>query len=558
MAMRASNPLTGLSTALTATIALFAASPAIADGLIDNVNGITLDEQGRVQRFTGIVIDDDGKVKALLDRRDKRPKELDWKEDGKGQTLIPGLIDAHGHVMGLGFKATTLDLSGTRTLAEAQAKIKAWADRSAAGSWIIGGGWNQELWGLGRFPTAADIDAVVSDRPVWLERVDGHAGWANSAAMRAAGVTAKSVSPNGGRIEKGASGAPAGVFVDAAAQLVQKAVPAPQPRARDAALVKAQDILLSSGITATADMGTSLQDWETIRRLGDAGGLRVRIFSYADSLDTLTTVAGNGPTRWLYGDRLRMGGVKLYADGALGSRGAWLKAPYADAPKEVGLGFLTDDQLQNQMSRAAMDKFQVAIHAIGDRANSQALDAIDELSQTYKGDLRWRVEHAQIVDPADFGRLSRQGTIASMQPVHQTSDWRMAEARLGPARLAGAYAWKSVLQGGGRLAFGSDYPVESPNPFPGWAAAITRMDPQGQPPGGWHPEQAITREQAFKAFTIDAAYASFAEGKVGRLAPGMQADFLLLAADPLLAAPDELRAMRPNETWVGGKRMFKR
>ena len=534
------------------------ASPAFADGLIDNINGITLDEQGRVQRFTGMVIGTDGKVKALLDRRDKRPKELDWREDGKGQTLIPGLIDAHGHVMGLGFQATSLDLSGTKSLAEAQAAIKAWADANPSGSWIVGGGWNQEVWGLGRFPTAADIDAVLPNRPVWLERIDGHAGWANTAALRAAGVTAKSVSPAGGRIEKNAAGAPTGVFIDAAAQLVQKSVPALLPRERDAALVKAQDLLLSAGITATADMGTSQADWDTIRRLGDAGGLRIRIFSYANSLDTLTTIAGNGPTRWLYDDRLRMGGLKVYADGALGSRGAWLKAPYADAPKETGLGFLTDDQLQNQMSRASMDKFQVAIHAIGDRANRQALDAIDELSVTYKGDLRWRVEHAQIVDPADIPRLARQGTIASMQPVHQTSDWRMAEARLGPNRLAGAYAWKSVLDGGGRLAFGSDYPVESPNPFPGWAVAISRIDAQGQPPGGWHPEQAVTREQALKAFTVDAAYASFAESKVGRLAPGMQADFLLLTSDPLLAAPEEIRAMRPNETWVGGKRMFRR
>ncbi len=534
------------------------ASPAFADGLIDNVNGITLDEQGRVQRFTGMVIGTDGKVKALLDRRDKRPKELDWREDGKGQTLIPGLIDAHGHVMGLGFQATSLDLSGTKSLAEAQAAIKAWADANPSGSWIVGRGWNQEAWGLGRFPTAADIDAVLPNRPVWLERIDGHAGWGNTAALRAAGVTAKSVSPAGGRIEKNAAGAPTGVFVDAAAQLVEKVVPPPLPRERDAALVKAQDLLLSAGITATADMGTSPQDWSAYRRLGDAGGLRIRIFSYANSLDTLTTIAGNGPTRWLYDDRLRMGGLKVYADGALGSRGAWLKAPYADAPKETGLGFLTDDQLQNQMSRAAMDKFQVAIHAIGDRANQQALDAIDELSVTYKGDLRWRVEHAQIVDPADIPRLAKQGIIASMQPVHEASDWRMAEARLGPNRLAGAYAWRSVLDGGGRLAFGSDYPVESPNPFAGWAVAISRIDAQGQPPGGWHPQQAVTREQALKAFTVDAAYASFAEGKVGRLAPGMQADFLLLASDPLLAAPEEIRAMRPNETWVGGKRMFRR
>lgn len=549
--------------------------PAFAQGLITNVNGMTMDERGQIQRFAAILIGEDGKVRELYqagaqlpgsapqsrrkrDRNAAPPMAVKWRYDGKGRTLMPGLIDAHGHVMGLGFQAMTVDLSDTRSLAEAQAKIRAYAATLEGRGWVIGRGWNQEQWGLGRFPTADELDAAVSDRPVWMERVDGHAGWANSAAIKAAGVTAATKAPAGGAIERLPNGQPAGVFVDAASQLIQRVVPDPLPRERDAALVKAQEILLGYGITATTDMGTSIADWETYRRLGDAGGLRVRIFSYAGGLEPLNLIAGNGPTRWLYDDKLRMGGVKLYADGALGSRGAWLKAPYADAPGNSGLGFLTDDQLQNQMSRAAMDKFQIAVHAIGDRANRQVLDAIDELSQTYKGDLRWRVEHAQIVDPADLPRLARSGVIASMQPVHESSDWRMAEARLGQQRLGGAYAWNSVLSGGGRLAFGSDYPVENPNPFVGWAVAITREDAAGQPPGGWHPEQRVTREQAMKAFTTDAAYASFAEAKTGRLAPGMRADFILLPADPLLATPAQLRAMLPDETWVGGERVFVR
>jgi predicted amidohydrolase YtcJ len=469
--------------------------------------------------------------------------------------MLPGLIDAHGHVMGLGFQALTLDLSDTKSLDEAKAKITAYVAANPNRKWVIGRGWNQEVWKLGRFPTAADLDAVVSDRPVWLERADGHAGWANSAAMAIAGISEKSVSPPGGRIEK--SGAkPNGVFVDAAADLIGRHVPAPLPRERDLALSKAQDVLLAFGITAIADMGTSVEDWMTYRRAGDVGALRVRIISYSAGIDPLLSIAGSAPTPWLYNDRLRMVGVKLYLDGALGSRGAFLKAPYADKPGERGLSFLDSTKLGNLMSRAAFDNFQVAVHAIGDAANAQALDMIDELAQTYKGDRRWRIEHAQIIDPADIARFGKNGVIASMQPVHQISDRTMAEARLGPNRLAGAYAWASILKGGGRLAFGSDVPVESADPFAGLAAAITREDAQGIPFGGWQPQERITSEAALAGFTTAAAFAGFAEDKIGRLAPGMQADFILLDRDPLFIPPGEIRGTTVIETWVGGKRVF--
>jgi predicted amidohydrolase YtcJ len=251
-----------------------------------------------------------------------------------------------------------------------------------------------------------------------------------------------------------------------------------------------------------------------------------------------------------------MAGVKLLADGALGSRGAWLKAPYADKPGDRGLAILDDTKLRNLISRAAMDGFQVAVHAIGDAANAQALDAIEEIAPSYAGDRRWRIEHAQIIDPADISRFGRNGIIASMQPVHQTSDRLMAEARLGPQRLTGAYAWKSILDAGGKLAFGSDTPVESPDPFAGLAAAITREDAKGEPFGGWQPQQRIGREAALAGFTSGAAYASFAEAKTGRLAPGLWADFVLVDRDPLLATPSELRATRVIETWVAGARYY--
>ncbi|MEP6785799.1 MAG: amidohydrolase [Sphingomonadales bacterium] len=545
--------------ALSLLVAL--ASPALADGLVDNVNGITLDEKGQVVRFVALTVTSDGKVGKLIRQGEKPSNDknwrADWRLDGKGRILLPGLFDAHGHVMGMGLAALTLDLSDTKTLAEAQAKIAEYAKAHPERRWIIGRGWNQEIWGLGRFPTAADIDIVVSDKPVLLERVDGHAQWANTAALAAAGINAKSVSPPGGRVEKLANGAPAGVLVDGAMALIEKAVPQPQPAERDLALSKAQDILLSLGITAIADMGTSPDEWNAMRRLGDTGALRMRLISYASSIDMAISVAGAGPTRWLYGDRLRMVGIKMYADGALGSRGACLKKPYADAPTQSGLCFLDDAKMRNIMSRAAMNNLQVATHAIGDAANAQVLSSIEELAQTYKGDRRWRIEHAQIVDPADLPRFGKNGIVASMQPVHQTSDRTMAEARLGLPRLAGAYAWKSMIGNGAHLAFGSDVPVESANPFPGIAAAITREDANGQPFGGWQPQERISREAALAAFSTGAAYAAQAEDRIGRLAPGFHADFILVDTDPLMSTPAELRATKVLETFIDGQRVYR-
>ena len=270
----------------------------------------------------------------------------------------------------------------------------------------------------------------------------------------------------------------------------------------------------------------------------------------------MIAIAGPAPSPWLYDDHLKLAGVKLYIDGALGSRGALLKEPYADKPGESGLAMLSSAQLKNKMSRAAMDGFQTAVHAIGDQANDDILSAIEELEATYKGDRRWRVEHAQIVDPVDIGRFAATGTIASMQPVHQTSDRQMAEARLGPARLQGAYAWKSLIDSGTKLAFGTDVPVESSNPFVGLAAAMTREDAEGQPFGGWIPAERLSREQAWQAYTNGAAYAASAEDRLGSLEPGKRADFLIVDQDILLAAPAQIRKMQVLQTWIAGKPVF--
>jgi predicted amidohydrolase YtcJ len=534
---------------LLAFAAALLASPAWPNTLVENINGIQVGTDGKLQRFQALLLGDDGKVIRALGPLDDVRLDATQRIDGGGRTLLPGLIDAHGHVLGVGLSALQLDLVGTTSLDELKQRLRAYAAAHPDGRWIIGRGWNQELWPDKRFPTAADLDAAVSDRPVCLERVDGHAAVANSAAMKAAGVTTDTKAPPGGRIENG-------LFVDAAMGLVSKAVPPPSSEDLDQALTKAQDILLGYGITGVGAMSTPLPDWEAMRRAGEADKLQVRIFAYAEGLNPLKAVPT--PTPWLYGDRLRMVGVKFYGDGALGSRGAWLKQPYADKPDTRGLQFHSEGELFELVKTAAAAGFQVATHAIGDQANAQVISTYEKLGQYCAHECRWRIEHAQVVDPADIPRIGRGGIIASMQPTHQTSDRLMAEKRLGPNRLAGAYAWQSMLKSGARLAFGSDFPVESPNPFPGLAAAISRQDVDGQPPGGWTPSERLTFAQALNAFTRGAAYASFAEDKVGSLEPGKWADFILIDRDPTKVDPQQLARTQVLETWIAGKKVWER
>jgi predicted amidohydrolase YtcJ len=538
--------------------ALGLAVPGFAQTLVNNVNGYTIGADGRLQRFSAMVIGSDGRVTSLLRQGDPRPMMpvTGTIVDGRGRTLIPGLIDGHGHIMGLGNAALQLDLSDTTSLAQAQERIRAYAAANPNLPWIIGRGWNQELWGLGRFPTAADLDAAVSDRPVWLGRVDGHAGWANSAAMRAAGITAATQAPEGGRIER-IGDRPSGIFVDAAEQLIQRHVPEPTTEQRDRALAEAQRLLVSMGITAAADMGTTRADMDTMIRAGAAGTLRLRILSYLSDADPAWTADLRRPSGWMAEDHLRVVGVKIYLDGALGSRGALLLHDYRDAPGQHGLGFLTDSELRQRLELAAAAGLQPAVHAIGDAANRQLLGAIEATAVQHPGDRRWRIEHAQIVDPADLPRFGRNGIIASMQPVHQTSDMHMAEARMGLPRLGGAYAWRSMLDNGARLAFGSDFPVESPNPFHGLAAGMSRQDAQGRPPGGWLPAQRLTLEEALAAFTTGAAYAGFAEDRIGSLRPGHYADFIFIDRDIFDHLDQrQVRDTQVLETWIAGERVW--
>ena len=532
-----------------ALAAALLASPTWSNTLIDHINGIQVGPDGRLQHFDRLLIGDDGKVVRTFNGLDDVALNVEHRVDGGGRTLLPGLIDAHGHVTGLGFAALQLDLVGTSSLADLQQRLRAYAAAHPDARWIVGRGWNQELWPDKRFPTEADLDAVVPDRPVVLGRVDGHALVANSAAMKAAGVTSATPTPPGGRIENG-------LFVDNAMGLIDKSVPPPTAAELDRAVSKAQEILLGYGVTGVGSMSTSLGAWDAMKRAGQAGALKVRLMVYADELNLLKIEPK--PTPWLYGDKLRMVGIKFYADGALGSRGAWLKQPYADTPDTRGLQFHSDAELASLTNQAAAAGFQIATHAIGDAANAQVIATYEALSKKYGKDRRWRIEHFQIVDPADIPRIAPAGIIASMQPTHQTSDRLMAEKRLGPGRLEGAYAWQAVLKSSAKLAFGTDFPVESPNPFPGLSAAISRQDINGQPPGGWIPSERLTFEQALDAYTRGAAYAGFAEQKIGSLDPGKWADFVLVDRDPTKVDAQSLARTQVLETWVAGKRVFER
>ncbi|HYX45405.1 MAG TPA: amidohydrolase [Sphingomicrobium sp.] len=522
------------------------ASSGHADTLVTNANGVEVDSAAQVQHFTGLLIGDDGKIVRVLRRGEATPKTA-ATVDVQGRTLMPGFIDAHGHVIELGEHALQLDLVGTSSLADLKRRLGEYAAAHPGSKWIVGAGWNQELWPDKRFPTAADLDSVVSDRPVVLARVDGHALVANSAAMKAAGVTAQTAAPAGGRIENG-------LFVDNAKELIEKAIPAPSSAELDAAFGKAQDILLSFGVTGVGSMSTALADWEAMKRAGEAKRLDVRFMVYADELNLLKEVPQ--PTAWLYGDRLRMVGIKFYADGALGSRGAWLKRPYADMPGSRGLQFHSDAELRSLYDTAASHGFQIATHAIGDAANAQVISGYEQLNAKYGTNRRWRIEHAQIVDCADLPRIGAAHVIASMQPTHQTSDRLMAEERLDPARLKCAYAWQSMMKTGAKLAFGTDFPVESPNPFPGLSAAISRQDVNGQPPGGWYPAERVSLGEALNAYTRGAAYAGFAEDRIGALEPGKWADFVIVDRDPTKVNPQELAHTKVLETWIAGRKVW--
>lgn len=536
-------------------------APAVAmDLFVDHVNGYTLDSTGKLKRFEAMLVDD-GKVVAIGSRADLAKRAGDAEVlDGKGRTLLPGLIDAHAHVMGLGVALRQADLMPTRSLGEALAVVKQHADANPDAAWVRGRGWNQAKWSLGRFPTARELDAVVADRPVWLERVDGHAGWANSAAMKLAGIGKDAKDPPGGRIERDAGGNPTGVFVDHAMALVEGKIPPMDEAEAERVLDTALAEMARVGLTGVHDAGVDADSVALFKRHADAHKLTARIHAMIGGTEAdFDRLAVDGPLSGYGGGFLDVRSVKLFADGALGSRGAALLAPYSDDAHNKGILFHKPDELTAMIAKANGKGYQVGVHAIGDAANREVLDAFATV-QAAHGDrgLRNRIEHAQIVDPRDIPRFRTLGLIASMQPTHATSDMNMAEDRLGKARMKGAYAWRTFLKQGTVVAAGSDFPVESPNPFYGLYSAVTRQDHDGKPAGGWYPQQDMTLTEALRAFTLDAAYAGHAEKTLGTLEPGKYADFILVDHDIFKDKPARLWSTVVLETWVGGKRVFAR
>jgi len=525
--------------------------------LIDNVHGYTL-VGTRLQRFSGLAFEH-GKVleagdATALHKRFPHAQVI----DGGGATLLPGLIDAHGHVIDLGFVATQVFLYDTQSLEQAQDRIRTYAKANPDRAWLLGGGWNQVTWKLGRFPAARELDAAVSDRPAVLSRIDGHAEWLNTKALQAAGITRDTKDPVGGRVERNADGSPSGVLIDKAMDLAEPAVPKPTEADLRAALTAALAHLNSVGLTSVGDAGDTAAGIALYREFADQGLLTVRIYAMiADTGADFIALSKNGPLIGYGKDRLTVRSVKLFADGALGSRGAALLAPYSDQPSQRGLLFMSDKDMEGKIETALRAGYQVNVHAIGDAANRQVLDSFEAAYKVVGGrDLRNRIEHAQVVALSDIPRFKQLDLIASMQPTHATSDMNMAEDRVGKERIKGAYAWRSFLDQGTHIAGGSDFPVESDNPFFGLHAAVTRTDHAGLPVGGWHPEQAMTLLEAFRAFTLDAAYAQHQEKTLGSLEPGKWADFILIDRDLFKIAPADIWKVKVEQTWVGGAKVF--
>ncbi|MFL6247247.1 MAG: amidohydrolase [Thermoanaerobaculia bacterium] len=466
-------------------------------------------------------------------------------------TILPGLTDAHAHLYGLGVALDVVDLTGTQSYDEVIARVKQRAATAAPGEWITGRGWDQNDWPVQEFPTFAALDAAVPDHPVFVTRVDGHAALANSAAMRAAGITAATKDPEGGRIVRDANGNPTGVFVDAATDLVENAMPAPSAEQRKARVLAAARNIAANGLTEIHDAGIDANTIAAVQELIDEKRFPIRVYAMLGDNAALLEQWLRGKPLIGYGGHLTVRAVKLYADGALGSRGAALLAPYSDDPGNSGLMLSTPEHLQDVASRGRAAGFQVNTHAIGDRGVRNVIDAYAKAGVTAKD--RFRIEHLQVIAPGDIPRLVQHGIIASMQPTHATSDMYWAEARLGAERAKGAYAWRTVLNAGGRLALGSDFPVEAVNPFFGLYAAVTRQDQKGWPEGGWHPTEKLTLAEAIRGFTSDAAYAAFEETSRGTIEAGKLADFTIVDGDLFAMPASELYKTKVLYTVVGGE-----
>jgi len=492
-----------------------------------------------------------GKIVAIGEDVSKSIGPATKVVDAHGATIIPGLIDSHGHVRGLGTALDTVDLRGIQSEKEIAAKVQAAAQQAKPGEWVLGRAWDQNLWATKQFPGAESISAAAPDNPVALTRVDGHAVWANRKAMELADINAATKDPQGGRLMRDGSGKPTGVFLDNAMALVNRKIPTPTPEQIERRLLHALQECARLGMTTVHDAGVEQADIDGYKSLIQKGLMPIRVYAMVrgPTGPTLDAWLAKGPET---GDYLTVRSIKLVADGALGSRGAAMLEPYSDDPGNRGLLILDRAVIRGVAEKAVARGFQVNTHAIGDAANHAAIDAYGDVLKG-PNDRRFRVEHAQVVAPEDFAKFRQFSVIASMQATHATSDMPWAETRLGPERDKGAYAWQTFMKLGVRVTDGSDFPVESPNPLWGLYAAITRQDKTGQPAGGWFPNQRMTREQALRSWTVEGAYAAFEENKKGSLETGKMADFIMLSGDVMTMPEIEIWKTRVTMTVVAGK-----
>jgi predicted amidohydrolase YtcJ len=480
--------------------------------------------------------------------------------DAGQATIIPGMVDAHAHLLGLGNSLRNVQLAGSKSYEEVIARVAERAKSAKPGEWIVGRGWDQNLWPDKQFPTHEALSRAFPSNPVVLTRIDGHALLANAAAMRAANVSAATRDPEGGRVMRNADNSPAGVFVDNAEGLINRAVPPATPAQNRAAILAAIAEANKWGLIGIHDAGESrpiIDIYESLAREGNFN-LRNYVMVSGDTADVRHYFA-RGPRSALYDGRIWVRSIKLYADGALGSRGAAMLAPYSDDKDNTGLLLTPPAEIQRIVIGALRRGFQIGVHAIGDRGNRIVLDAYDAALKTVPTpDHRFRIEHAQVIALNDIPRFAAMGVIPSMQASHQTSDMRWAETRVGPDRIKGAYAWRSLLSSGAIIPNGSDFPVEEVNPLISFHSAITRQDATNWPPGGWYPDQVMTREEALKAMTIWPAFAGFQEKVMGSITPGKYADFVVLDRDIMTVPATEILQTRVMSTYLGGKRVYQR
>ncbi|MGM9511783.1 amidohydrolase [Larkinella sp. GY13] len=477
--------------------------------------------------------------------------QADSVVDLNGQPVYPGFYDPHAHFLGLGQMLDQADLVGTNSFDEVVQRLKTFSEKHPDNLWIIGRGWDQNDWPDKQFPTKEKLDAAFPNLPVCITRIDGHAVLLNSKALRLAGIAKGSKVPGGEVVLT--NNEPTGVLIDNAMGLVRRVIPQPDVKDKERMLLAAQNVCLSLGLTTVSDAGLNRNDIELVEQLQKENKLKIRDYVMISLGEpNLDYYLKRGPFQT---DRLTVRSFKLYADGALGSRGACLRKPYHDRPETAGFLLLNPAELERVLTLLEASDFQANTHCIGDSANHLILDLYGKLLKSTNA-RRWRIEHAQVVSPDDVWKFNRYSVIPSVQPTHATSDMYWAADRLGPIRVKGAYAFKDLMKQNGIIAFGSDFPVEAPNPLYGFHAAVARVDTKGFPAGGYQMENAVDRISALKAMTSWAAYANFEDHLRGSIEPGKQADFVVLQQDIMKIPAPQLRGVKVLQTWIGGERLF--